>query len=51
VVDVNGALFDAINDLAGHSVVADDLAKAAARYLVIAIAAAVAVYWVMGRGK
>jgi undecaprenyl-diphosphatase len=51
VVGVNGALFDAINDLAGHSVVADDLAKAAARYLVIAIAAAVAVYWVMGRGK
>jgi len=51
VVDVNGALFDAINDLAGHSVVADDLAKAAARYLVIAIEAAVAVYWVIGRGK
>ena len=48
---MNGALFDAINDLAGHSAVADDLVKAAARYLVFAMAAAVAIYWVMGRGR
>lgn len=48
---VNGSIFDAINDLAGQNIVADDLAKAAARYLVIAIAAAVAFYWVVGRGK
>jgi undecaprenyl-diphosphatase len=48
---MNGALFDAINDLAGHSTAADDLMKAAARYLVFAMAAAVAIYWVMGRGR
>ncbi len=48
---VNGSIFDAINDLAGQNIVADDLAKAAARYLVIAIAAAVAFYWFVGRGK
>jgi undecaprenyl-diphosphatase len=48
---MNSALFDAINDLAGHSAVADDLVKAAARYLVFAMAAAVAIYWVMGRGR
>jgi undecaprenyl-diphosphatase len=48
---VNGSIFDAINDLAGQNVVADDLAKAAARYLVFAIAAAVAFYWFAGRGK
>jgi undecaprenyl-diphosphatase len=48
---VNGSIFDAINDLAGQNIVADDLAKAAARYLVFAIAAAVAFYWVVGRGK
>jgi undecaprenyl-diphosphatase len=48
---MNSALFDAINDLAGHSAAADDLVKAAARYLVFAIAAVVAVYWVVGRGR
>jgi undecaprenyl-diphosphatase len=48
---MNSALFDAINDLAGHSAVADDLVKAAARYLVFAMAAAVAIYWVVGRGR
>ena len=48
---MNGALFDAINDLAGHSAAADDLVKAAARYLVFAIAAAVVIYWVIGRGR
>jgi undecaprenyl-diphosphatase len=48
---MNGALFDAINDLAGHSAVADDLVKAAARYLVFAIAAVVAICWVIGRGR
>jgi undecaprenyl-diphosphatase len=48
---MNSALFDAINDLAGHSAIADDLAKAAARYLVFAIAASVAVCWVVGRGQ
>jgi len=48
---MNGALFDAINDLAGHSAVADDLVKAAARYLVFAMAAVVAICWVIGRGR
>jgi undecaprenyl-diphosphatase len=48
---MNGALFDAINDLAGHSTIADDLGKVAARYLIFAIAAAVATYWVIGRGR
>jgi undecaprenyl-diphosphatase len=48
---MNSALFDAINELAGHSTIADDLVKAAARYLVFAIAAAVVIYWVMGRGR
>ncbi len=48
---MNSALFDAINELAGHSAAADDLVKFVARYLVFAIAAAVAIYWVMGRGR
>jgi undecaprenyl-diphosphatase len=48
---MNGAVFDAINDLAGHSAAADDLVKAAARYLVFAMAAAVAIYWVIGRDR
>jgi undecaprenyl-diphosphatase len=48
---MNSALFDAINELAGHSTIADDLVKVAARYLVMAVAAAVAIYWVMGRGR
>jgi undecaprenyl-diphosphatase len=48
---MNSALFDAINELAGHSAIADDLAKAAARYLVMVVAAIVAIHWVMGRGQ
>ena len=48
---MNGALFDAINDLAGHSALADDLVKLAARYLVMAIAAGMAMHWVVGRGR
>jgi undecaprenyl-diphosphatase len=48
---MNGALFDAINELAGHSALADDLVKVAARYLVFAIAAGVAIHWVIGRGQ
>ena len=48
---MNSALFDAINELAGHSALADDLVKVAARYLVFAIAAGVAIYWVIGRGR
>ncbi len=46
---MNSAIFDAINELAGHSAVLDDLAKVAARYLVFAMAAAVAVQWVIAR--
>lgn len=48
---MNSTLFDAINELARHSVIADDLAKDAARYLLLAMAAAVAVQWVIGRGE
>jgi undecaprenyl-diphosphatase len=48
---MNSALFDAINDLAGHTALADDLVKVAARYLVFAIAAGVAICWVIGRGR
>jgi undecaprenyl-diphosphatase len=48
---MNGSILDGINELAGHSVIADDLAKDAARYLLIAIAAAVAIQWVIGRGQ
>jgi undecaprenyl-diphosphatase len=46
---MNSALFDAINELAGHSAILDDLAKVAARYLVMAMAAAVAMQWVTVR--
>lgn len=48
---MNSLLFDAINELAGHSAIADDLAKLAARYLLLAIAAAVAIHWVIGRRR
>lgn len=46
---MNSALFDVINELAGHSTIFDDLAKVAARYLVMAMAAAVAMRWVIVR--
>lgn len=46
---MNGAGFDAINDLAGHSIVADDLAKWAAQYLLYAIVFVVACMWFVGR--
>ncbi len=46
---MNGAAFDAINDLAGHGVIADDLAKWAAQYLLYAIVFVVACMWFVGR--
>jgi len=45
---VNGSLFDAINELAGHSAIADDVMRAAAQYLILAIAGVVAIHWVVG---
>jgi undecaprenyl-diphosphatase len=48
---VNSPLFDAINELAGHSAIADDLMKATARYLILVIVAAVAIRWVVGRRR
>jgi undecaprenyl-diphosphatase len=48
---MNSPLFDAINELAGHSAIADDLMKAAARYLLLAIAGAVAIHWAVGRRR
>lgn len=46
---MNGAGFDAINDLAGHGVIPDDLAKWAAQYLLYAIVFVVACMWFIGR--
>jgi undecaprenyl-diphosphatase len=48
---MNSAAFDAINDLAGHGVVADDLAKWAAQYLLYAIVFVVACMWFVGRSR
>jgi len=49
--EMNSSLFDAINELAGHSAIADDLMKVTARYLLLAIAAAVGIHWVIGRRR
>jgi undecaprenyl-diphosphatase len=46
---MNSALFDAINDLANHGAIPDDLAKWAAQYLLYAIVFVVAGMWFVGR--
>ena len=48
---MNSAVFDAINDLAGHGVIPDDLAKWAAQYLLYAIVFVVAGMWFVGRSR
>jgi hypothetical protein len=48
---MNSLIFDAINDLAGHSAIADDLGKWAASYLLYAIVAIVAGMWFLGRSR
>lgn len=50
-MDLNGSLFHAINGLAGHSSVADDAMKLAAQYAIYAIAAAVALSWLIRAGN
>jgi undecaprenyl-diphosphatase len=47
---INGSLFDAINELAGHIDAVDDAMVLAARYTVFAIAALVAMSWFARRG-
>jgi len=48
---VNSLLFDSLNELAGHSAIADDFMRAAARYLLLAIAGAVAIHWIVDRRR
>lgn len=48
---MNSVVFDAINDLAGHSAIADDLGKWAAGYLLYAIVLVVAGMWFLGRSR
>ncbi len=47
---MNSVIFDAINDLANHGVIPDDLAKWASQYLLYAIVVVVAGLWFVGRG-
>jgi undecaprenyl-diphosphatase len=50
-LDLNGSIFDAINDLAGHVTVADDLMKFAAQYVIFAVFAMVAASWFVRAGS
>lgn len=50
-MDINGALFDAVNDLAGHVTLADDAMKFAAQYLLFIVFGLVAVSWFIRRGN
>jgi xanthine/uracil permease len=47
---LNGSIFDAINDLAGHVAVADDLMKFAAQYVIFAVFALVVTSWFVRAG-
>ena len=49
-MDLNGSIFDAINDLAGHVTIADNVMKFGAQYMIFAIAALVAVSWFLRVG-
>lgn len=48
---LNGSLFDAINDLAGHVTFADDVMKFAAQYLIYALFALVFASWFVRGGS
>jgi undecaprenyl-diphosphatase len=50
-LDLNGSIFDAINDLAGHVTVADDLMKFAAQYVIFAVFALVVASWFVRAGN
>jgi undecaprenyl-diphosphatase len=50
-LDLNGSIFDAINDLAGHIAVADDLMKFAAQYVIFGVFALVAASWFVRVGS
>jgi undecaprenyl-diphosphatase len=49
-LDLNGSIFDAINDLAGHFDLADDAMEFAAQYVVFGVFALVAASWFVRRG-
>ena len=50
-MDVNGSIFDAINDLAGHVTVVDDVMKFAAQYAIYGVVALVIASWFIRRGS
>ncbi len=50
-MDLNGTIFDAINDLAGHVTVADNLMKFAAQYVIFAVFALVVASWFIRSGN
>ncbi len=50
-MDLNGSLFDAINDLAGHLDLADDAMQFAAQYLTYVVFALVVVSWFVRTGS
>ncbi len=49
-MDLNGSLFDAINDLAGNVTLADELMKFAAQYVIFGLFALVAASWFVPAG-
>jgi undecaprenyl-diphosphatase len=49
--DLNGALFEALNQLAGHVAVVDDAMVAAARFAVFAVFAVVCASWFLRTGE
>ena len=49
-MDLNGSIFDAINDLAGHVTIADNVMKFCAQYVIFAIVALVAGSWFVRSG-
>lgn len=49
-MNLNGALFDAINDLAGHVAFADNVMKFAAQYVIFGLFALVALSWFIRTG-
>ena len=49
-MDLNGSLFDAINDLAGHVAFADNVMKFSAQYVIYGLFALVAASWFVRAG-
>lgn len=50
-MDLNGSIFDTVNDLAGHATLADDVMKFAARYMIFVVFAVVASSWFVRSGS